>query len=380
MEVYLDNASTTIVRKEVFEVMKPFFTTQFGNPSSLHKKGMENRKIINQSRKKIAELLHCSHKEIFFTSCGTESINWALQGLALENKTKSEIITTRIEHHATLETCKFLEDRGYTLKYVDTDDLGFVDLVHLDELITENTLFVSILLANNEIGTIQHAKSISDICFKNSTYLHFDAVQALCHTPIDLEELNADLVSFSGHKFNAPKGIGMLYKKESVKLGTLIHGGQQENDMRAGTENIAYIVGLTKALELGLEDFGPYKERLNSYSSYILSQLQDNNIDFILNGPEVGDYRLPGSINISIKDIDGDTLTYYLNKRGVYVSTGSACDSTRIEPSHVVRAIHVPSDYINATLRITAGNHNTFEEIEYATAVIIEEIIKLKSA
>jgi len=378
MGIYLDNASTTVLRKEVYAEMKPYFEEHFGNPSSLHNLGIRNRKIINQSRKKIASLLNCSNKEIYFTSCGTESINWAIQGIALENRTKSEIVTTRVEHHATLETMTFLEKRGYVLKYVNTDENGFVDLDHLDEIINENTMLVSIIMANNEIGTIQNVKAISEICLKNSVYLHLDAVQALCHTPVDLSLPGIDLVSFSGHKFNAPKGIGILYIKEGTKLGSLLHGGKQENDKRAGTENIAFIVGITKALEIGLNDYKQYVDRLNKYSNYIIDQLNVNNIDYILNGPEIGPNRLPGNINISFKELDGDTLTFYLNKEGLYVSTGSACDSTSIEPSHVVSAIGVPENYIDATLRITSGYQNTFEEIKEASKILIETIKKIK--
>mgnify|MGYP000862912274 CR=1 FL=1 len=374
MKAYLDNASTSIIRKEVYDVMKPFFETEFGNPSSLHNEGIKNRKFINSSRKKIASLLGCNHKELFFTSCGTESINWAIQGIALKNRVKSKIITTRIEHHATLETVLFLESRGYVVEYVNTDLNGFVDLNHLEELIDETTLLVSIILANNEIGTIQNSKLISQICNRNSVYLHFDAVQAVCHMNLDFHDINADLISISGHKFNAPKGIGILYIKEGTEIGSLLHGGQQENDRRAGTENIAYIAAITKALELGISEYSIYQEKLNSYSNYIINELKDNNIDFIINGPEIGISRLPGNLNLSFKDLDGDTLTFYLNKKDIYVSTGSACDSTSIEPSHVVSAIGVPSDYINATIRISIGYQNTFEEIQYAVKTLIEII------
>lgn len=374
MNAYLDNASTTIIKKEVYDVMKPFFEVDFGNPSSLHNEGIKNRRFINGSRKKIASLLDCDHKEIFFTSCGTESINWALQGIATQNRVKSKIITTRIEHHATLETVLFLESRGYTVEYVRVDEKGFVDLNHLAELIDETTLIVSIILANNEIGTIQNAKAISEICYDGSTYLHFDAVQAACHMELKLHEINADLVSISGHKFNAPKGIGILYIKKGTKIGPLLHGGQQENDLRAGTENIAYIAAITKALELGINEYDEYEKRLNTYTRYILEELNSNYIDYILNGPDIGENRLPGNLNISFSGLDGDTMTFYLNKKNIYVSTGSACDSTAIEPSHVVTAIGVPMDYINATLRISIGYQNTFEEIKYATKTLIEII------
>lgn len=374
MKAYLDNASTSVIKKEVYDVMKPFFETDFGNPSSLHNEGIKNRKFINTSRKKIASLLGCNHKEIFFTSCGTESINWAIQGIALKNRVKSKIITTKIEHHATLETVLFLESRGYVVEFVNTDSEGFVDLEHLEELIDETTLIVSIILANNEIGTIQNSKSIAQICNRNSVYLHLDAVQAICHMQLNFHEINADLISLSGHKFNAPKGIGILYIKEGTEIGSLLHGGQQENDLRAGTENIAYIAAITKALELGINEYLDYNDRLNSYSEYILNELKENKIDFILNGPKIGENRLPGNLNLSFRDLDGDTITYYLNKQNVYVSTGSACDSTSIEPSHVVSAIGVPSDYINATIRISLGYQNTFDEIKYAVEKLIEII------
>ena len=253
MKVYLDNASTTNVSKQVYEAMKPYFKKEFGNPSSLHNKGISNRKVINSSRKTIAKLLNCNHKEIAFTSCGSESINWALKGLAFKNKTKGEIITTRVEHHATLHAVEFLESMGYIIHYLDVDKNGFINLDQLRNTVNDNTLVVSILMANNEIGTIQNMKEISEICNQASTYLHVDAVQVLCHHDLDLSELNADLVSFSGHKFHAPKGIGILYIKEGTAIENLIHGGQQENNHRAGTENVPYIVGITKAIELGIQ-------------------------------------------------------------------------------------------------------------------------------
>jgi cysteine desulfurase len=372
MEVYLDNASTTNVSKEVFEEMLPYFKENFGNPSSLHGLGIKNRKIVNQSRIKIAELLNCKKTEIHFTSCGTESINWALKGLAFQNKTKYEIITTNIEHHATSETCKFLETLGFTINYLKVDKDGFVNPDQLRSMINNNTLVVSIIMANNEIGTIQNIKEISKICDQARTYLHVDAVQAICHTEIDLESLNVDLLSLSGHKFHGPKGIGILYIKEGTHICNLIHGGQQELKRRAGTENVPFIVGLTKALEIGLSNLNEYRNRLNEYSLMFLERLSKENIDFILNGPVVGENRLPGNLNISFKDIDGLTLTYLLDKRGIYVSTGSACDSESIEPSHVIQAIEVPSDYINATVRFSIGNETTIDEINYALDNLID--------
>lgn len=372
MEVYLDNASTTNVNKEVFEEMIPYFTENFGNPSSLHELGIKNRKIVNHSRIKIAELLNCKKNEIHFTSCGTESINWAIKGLAFQNKSKYEIITTNIEHHATSETCSFLETLGFTINYLKVDSDGFVNLDELRRMVNNNTLVVSIIMANNEIGTIQNIKEISKICDQARTYLHVDAVQAICHTEINLETLDVDLLSLSGHKFHGPKGIGLLYIKEGTHICNLIHGGQQELKRRAGTENVPYIVGLTKALEIGISNLGQYENRLNEYSKLFLDRLSKEKIDFILNGPVIGENRLPGNLNISFKNIDGLTLTYLLDKRGIYVSTGSACDSESIEPSHVIQAIEVPSDYINATIRFSIGNETTLRELNYALDNLID--------
>ncbi len=374
MKVYLDNASTTSVSKEVYKAMKPYLKEEFGNPSSLHNKGIKIRKVVNSSRKEVANLLQCDHKEVYFTSCGTESTNWAIKGLAFANKTKGEIITTNIEHHATLHTVQFLEEQGFIVHYLNVDDQGFIDINELRHLLNDNTLVVSIILANNEIGTIQHLEEISRLCDKNSTYLHVDAVQAISHMPINLQDMNVDLMSISGHKFHAPKGIGILYIKEGTKIVNLLHGGQQENDLRSGTENVPYIVGITKALDEGIHKYNNYQDRLNNYSKYFLKQLDKNNIDYRLNGPDIGPNRLPGNLNLSFKDLDGSDITYYLNKAGIYVSTGSACDSTSIEPSHVLKAINVPSDYIDASIRFTIGEYTTKEEVEYAVNTLISII------
>lgn len=378
MRVYLDNASTTKVSTEVFNAMKPYFLNEFGNPSSLHNDGIKIRKVVNSSRKKIAQLLHCSHKEIYFTSCGTESINWALKGLAFKNHTKGEIITTRVEHHATLHTVKFLEELGYIIHYLDVDKQGFINLNQLRSLVNNNTLVVSILYANNEIGTIQYLDEISEICEQASTYLHIDAVQALTHTNVDLSKMKVDLMSVSGHKFHAPKGIGFLYIKEGTHIENLIHGGQQEHDLRSGTENVPYIVGITKALEVGIDKYKAYEERLNNYAKYFIKTLNNAEIDFILNGPEIGKNRLPGNINLSFKDLDGSDMTYYLNKAGISVSSGSACDSESIDPSHVLQAIGVPSDYIYASIRFSIGEYTSKEEIDYVLESLIRIIKDLK--
>lgn len=372
MKVYLDNASTTNVSAEVFEAMIPYFKDEFGNPSSLHEKGINNRKVINKSRIKIAELLNCKKTEIHFTSCGTESINWALKGLAFKNKMKYEIVTTNVEHHATSHTCDFLEEMGLTVNYLKVDSNGFININELRNLVNENTLVVSIIMANNEIGTIQNIKEISEVCNQASTYLHVDAVQVACHTELNIKELNIDLLSISGHKFNGPKGIGLLYIKEGTHIDSLLHGGQQELKKRAGTENVPYIVGFTKALELGIGNLDQYTKRLNNYSKQFLKRLDEENIDYLLNGPNIGEERLPGNLSISFKNTDGLLLTYLLDKRGIYVSTGSACDSESIEPSHVVLAIGIPQDYINGTVRFSLGNETTNEEVNYVIDNLID--------
>jgi len=374
MKAYLDNAATTGVSKEVFEAMTPYFMDSYGNPSSLHNKGIEVKKVVNLCHKTVAELLGCHYSEVHFTSCGTESINWAIKGIAYLNKTKSEIITTRIEHHATLHTVEFLEKRGYTVHYLDVDEQGFINIDQLRNLVSDNTLIVSIIMANNEIGTIQDIKEISEICQAASTYLHVDAVQVATHIPINLNELNVDLVSFSGHKFHAPKGIGLLYIKKGTHIENLLHGGQQENNLRPGTENVPYIVGFTKALEEGMKTMFPSMIRQNEYIKYFLNELDKNEINYRLNGPKIGENRLPGNLSISFKDLDGSDITYYLNKANIFVSTGSACDSNSIEPSHVLKAINVPEDYIHASVRISVGDDTTFEEVEYAAKTLISII------
>jgi len=375
MRVYLDNAATTNVSDVVMEAMLPYFTKEYGNPSSLHDLGINNRRTINTTKNKIAKLLNCERSEIYYTSCGTESINWAIKGLAFKNKTKSEIITTRIEHHATLNTCLFLEELGYTINYVDVDGQGFINLEHLRTLITDNTLVVSIIMANNEVGTIQNIEEISKICEEGSTYLHIDAVQAATHIQLDLEELKVDLMSISAHKFHGPKGIGVLYIKKGTHIENLIHGGQQELKLRSGTENVPFMVGFAKALEVGVKEINAYKDRVDSYAKLFLEKLDEANIDYILNGPPIGENRLPGNINISIKDMDGTVLAYLLNRRGVFVSTGSACDSQSIKPSHVISELNIPQDYIKGTLRITIGNETTREMIKYA-AFSLTEILR----
>ncbi|MEC9485021.1 MAG: cysteine desulfurase family protein [Candidatus Izemoplasma sp.] len=379
MEVYLDHAATTQVSPRVLEKMIPYFKQGFGNPSSIHKLGFSARKAYNQSKRKIARVLHCDKDEIHFTSGGTEATNWALKGLAYKYPNKKEIITTKIEHHATLHTVAFLENQGYTIHYINVDEQGFIDLDMLKSTITEQTLVVSIIYANNEIGTIQDISTIEKVCHEHNTLLHIDAVQATCHVPLNLHQSNVDLASISGHKFHAPKGVGILYKKSGIEIENLIHGGQQENGLRSGTENIPYIVGLAEALEVGMEDIIHYRQYLDQLSHQFLQQLDDAGIDYILNGPKVGPNRLPGHLNLAFKDLDNNDITFYLNQANIYASTGSACDSESITPSHVLLDIGVDDAYLRGAVRFSMGNETTKDDIVYVTKELITIIQKLSA-
>lgn len=374
MKVYLDNNATTKVSKEVLDSMLPFFNEEFGNPSSMHDEGFKIKKMVNGAKKDIAEVLNVDSKEIYFTSSGTEANNFALKGLAYANKVKSEIITTKIEHHSVLHTCKFLETLGYTVHYLDVDQEGFVDLEQLKSLISDNTLVVSIILANNEIGTIQRIRDIKKICDLYSTYLHIDAVQALTHISLDLKAMDVDLASFSGHKINAPKGIGFLYVKDQTRIVSVMHGGQQENSLRSGTENVAYIKGISVALTSGIKRLDEYTNKLNELSNYLLNRLNELEIDYILNGPLVGPQRLAGNLNLSFKNKDSMLLTYLLNKKGIYCSTGSACDTTTIEVSHVIKALNLPTEYSSAVLRVSMSLETTKTDIDYFIEVLVESL------
>jgi cysteine desulfurase len=374
MAIYLDNASTTQISSEVYQAMEPFLKQQFANPSSLYDPGIENRKMINQSRKTVAQLLHCDYKEIYFTASGSEANNWALKGLAARSTTRNEIITTKIEHHSILRTCEYLEQKGFVVHYLAVDRQGFIDFKQLEDTISERTLLVSIMLANNEIGVIQDLMPISKLCKSQGALFHTDATQAVCHLPIDFIQLGVDLMSFSAHKFNGPKGIGVLVIKNGIEIDNLIHGGGQELNKRAGTENLAYIVGLTKALTIGIDQLEAYSA-LRQVATAAYKRLQA--ADVRLNGPEIGMNRLAGNLNLSFKGIDGSLLTYQLNKQGIYVSTGSACDSMAIEPSHVLRAILVDEDYIKGSIRISFGCDTKVVDLLTACDAIVAIVKKI---
>ncbi|MDF2700228.1 MAG: nifS [Haloplasmataceae bacterium] len=367
--MYFDYASTTQLKEEVYKSMLPYLLNHYENPSSLYDNAIHNKKVINSCRKKVAELLNASANEIYFTSGGSEANNWALKGITFKSN-KKEIITTRIEHHSVSHACAFLERMGYIVRYLDVDKCGFIDINQLINFINDNTIMVSVIYANNEIGTIQNIKEISKICRQKKVLLHTDAVQAVSHMQIDLKELDVDLLTISAHKFNGPKGVGLLYIKNGVEIENLIHGGSQENGKRSGTESVANIVGLTKALELSRVNLEEKNDHERSLATLLYNKLKNSIPSLKLNGPDIGKNRLPGNLNFSFKDLDGSLMCYLLNKKGICVSTGSACNSGSIEPSHVIKAIGVSDNYINGTLRITLGNETTEAEIN----ILCEEI------
>lgn len=369
--LYLDSTATTALDPRVFDAMRPFLEDIYGNPSSIHRPGILAKREINLARQSIGRLLNIDPQEMIFTSGGTESINLALKGLAFAHPEKKEIITTPIEHKATLKACDFLSRLGFTIHYVKVDHQGFVDLLHLESLISSKTLVCSIIWGNNEIGTIQDINAISKITQKHGVYLHVDAVQMIHHFPLDLKKYPIDLLTLSAHKFRGPKGVGLLYLKDGIRIEPLIHGGAQEFDRRAGTENVAGIVGMRKALELVYASHHIHRERLNRMAQSFLNVLEKKE-DVRLNGPLVGPNRIPGQLNISFKYQRGFDMAFELDKHKIYVSTGSACNSNAIEPSHVLTALSVDPDYIGGSLRITFSEEHTDDDIGYLLYTLSE--------
>lgn len=371
-KVYMDNAATTPVKKEVLEAMIPYFVEFYGNPSSIYEIGRKSRAAIDEAREKIAKIIGADSKEIYFTSSGTEADNWAIKGVALANKEKgNHIITSKIEHHAVLHACEYLEKHGFEVTYLDVDEYGLVDLQQLKNSINENTILITIMLANNEIGTIQPIKEIGQIAKETGIYFHTDAVQAMGNIKIDVEDLGVDLLSMSAHKFYGPKGVGALYIRKGVKLHPFIHGGAQEKNRRAGTENVAGIVGLSKALELAYEKIDDHNEKLSKLRNKLIKEITEK-IDHVrLNGhPEK---RLPGNVNLAFEFIEGESLLLSLDMVGIAASSGSACTSGSLDPSHVLLAIGLPHEIAHGSLRLTLGDFNTEEEVDY----VVESLVKI---
>ena len=358
--VYADNAATTPVAPEVIKEMQPYFEECWGNPSSIYRKGLEAKRAINNARERIANILGCTAKEIFFTSCGSESDNWAIKGAAAISK-KKHIITTKIEHPAVLQTVAKLEKQGYRITRLDVDEYGAVRLDQLEAALDEDTALVAIMAANNEIGTLQPIKEAARLAHQAGALMFTDAVQAMGAMPIKVDELGVDLLSFSGHKLNAPKGIGGLYIRRGVRIDRFVDGGGQESGRRGGTENVPYIMALAKAMELSQEKMAD-NARLITLRDRLITEL--TKIPYSrLNGHPTE--RLPGNVNITFQYIEGEGMLLLLDQAGICVSTGSACSSASLEPSHVLVACGVPIEDAHGSLRISIGHQNTEEDVEY---------------
>ncbi|MBE0067909.1 cysteine desulfurase NifS [Thermoanaerobacterium thermosaccharolyticum] len=360
--IYLDNAATTPIRSEVLNSMMPFFDNRFGNPSALYSYGQEAKKAIEEARDKVAAAIGASEDEIFFTSGGTESDNWALKGAAYALKDKgNHIITSNIEHHAILHTCQYLENQGFEITYLPVDEYGLVDPNELKRAIKDNTILVSIMYANNEIGTIEPIEELVKVAHEKGVLFHTDAVQAVGNVPVDVKKLNVDMLSMSAHKIYGPKGVGALYIRKGLRIDTLLQGGAQERNRRAGTENVAGIVGFGTAIELITKNIDEHIRKL--------TRLRDKLIDGILKIPYTRlnghpNKRLPGNVNVSFEFVDGESLILSLDMEGICVSSGSACTAGSIDPSHVLLAIGLSQEIAHGSLRLTIGEENTEEEID----------------
>lgn len=371
---YFDHAATTPVREEVIKEMIPYYGIEYGNASAMYSLGRNAKKAINKSRNQVANVINCNSSEIYFTSCGSESDNLAIKGFAYANKMKgNHIITSKIEHHAVLDTCKTLEKQGFNVTYLNVDENGFIRLEELLNSITENTILISIMFANNEIGTIEPIEEIGKIAKDKGIVFHTDAVQAIGNTRIDVKKLNIDMLSLSGHKFYAPKGVGALYVKDGINFQKLQDGGEQEKNKRSGTENVAQIVGLGKAIELIDNEYDMYNKKLKEMREYFIREIKKHINNIKINGDL--DNRLPGNINISFNNIDGAELLFKLDECGICASAGSACSTSNPMPSHVLTAIGLDKVLIGGTLRLSFGKDNAKEDIDYLVNKL-DEIIK----
>ena len=360
--IYLDNAATTIVRQEVIDEMLPVFSENYGNASSIYKEGQKAKATLEDARTRIAKCLGADASEIYFTSCGTESDNWAIKGAAYRYAKKGRhIITSAVEHHAVLHSCEFLAKQGYEITYIPVDDSGLVNPADVSKAIRPDTILVTIMMANNEIGTIQPIKEIAAICKENKVLFHTDAVQAAGSLEIDVKELGVDMLSLSGHKLHAPKGVGLLYIKKGVAITNFMDGGAQERAKRAGTENLPYIMGFAKALELATADLEASAARLTAIRDGLIDAVLEAIPNTRLNGHPT--LRLPGNANFSFEFIEGESLLLLLDHMGFSCSSGSACTSGSLDPSHVLLALGLPHEIAHGSLRVSIGKFNTEEEV-----------------
>ncbi len=376
--IYMDNAATTRVTEPVKEAMLPYLGEIFGNPSSVHSFGREARKALDAARAQVAAALGAKPNEIYFTGCGTESDNWAIRGTAYALKEKGRhIITSAIEHHAVLHTCQQLEKEGFTVTYLPVDEDGLIRLNDLEAAITPETILISIMTANNEIGTIQPVSEIGAIARAHGIRFHTDAVQAIGSVHFDVKAMNIDLLSLSGHKFHAPKGVGALYVRTGVRLQRLIQGGAQERTQRAGTENLASIVAMGKAIELATAGIDEHNARLTAMRDRLIEGILSTIPETRLNGHRT--QRLPGNVNVSIRYIEGESLLLSLDLMGIAASSGSACTSGSLDPSHVLLAIGLPHEIAHGSLRFSLSEENTMEEVETVISALKEIVERLRA-
>lgn len=375
----MDHAATTSTDVEVVEAMKPFFTQKYGNPNSIHSFGQEAREAVEEAREKIARLIGASPSEIVFTAGGTEADNYAIKGIAWANQKKgNHIITSQIEHHAVLHSCQFLEKHGFKVTYLKVDKYGLIDPEDVKKAITDQTILVTIMHANNEIGTIEPIKEIGKIVKEAGIYFHTDSVQTTGHIPIEVNDLGVDMLSISGHKLYGPKGVGALYLRKGTKIVNLIDGGAQEKNRRAGTENVTGMVGLGKAVELAEKRLaGGEVDKVVKLRDKLITGIMDQIENVRLNGHSTK--RLPGNVNICFEFIEGESMLLNLDMKGVAASSGSACTSGSLEPSHVLLAIGLPPEIAHGSLRLTLGKDNTEEDIDYVIDILPKIIEKLRA-
>ena len=376
--IYLDNAATTKTRPEVVEAMLPYFTEYYGNPSSVYEFSTPSKKAITEARETIAKSLGAKTNEIYFTAGGSESDNWAIKSTAEAYESKGKhIITSKIEHHAVLHTCEYLEKRGFEITYLDVDENGTVKLDELKKAIRPDTILISIMFANNEIGTIQPIKEIGEIAKEHGIIFHTDAVQAYAHVPINVDEYHIDMLSVSGHKFNGPKGIGFLYIRTGLKLRSFIHGGSQERKRRGGTENVPGIVGMGKAVEIAMANLAERTAYEVELRDYLIDRVLSEVPYVRLNGHRTN--RLPNNANFAFQFIEGESLLIMLDMQGICGSSGSACTSGSLDPSHVLLAIGLPHEIAHGSLRLTLSEETTKEDIDFTVDEIKKIVEKLRS-
>ena len=358
--IYADNAATTQLDIDAFEAMKPYLLNEYGNASQPYSFARKPKQALKEARATIAKCINALPEEIYFTSGGTEGDNWAIKAIAMNGET-GKILTSKIEHHAILNSCKAVEKQGVCVEYLDVSDTGVLEPTTLSEVITDTTKLVSVMYANNEIGSIQPIKELCEIAHQNGALFHTDAVQAVGHIEIDVKELGVDLLSASAHKFNGPKGIGFLYIKKGTLIQAYSDGGSQEFSLRAGTENVASIVGMAVALKKNCDSIIGNEKYLNKLEEHLLKMLSDENLDFIRNGSS---RHIPGNISLSFKNADGEAILHRLDLKGICISTGATCNSVQTEVSHVLQAISLPTEYAKGTVRVSLGKDNTVVDVE----------------